>query len=128
MASNTSAQSSTVRQIGPILSMLQLSAIAPCRLTRPNVGRRPVQPQRVHGETIEPSVSVPMANPTRPAAVAAAEPADEPLEPCSGFHGFFVCPPYQTSPQASAPSVSLATSTAPAWSSRRTTVASSSIT
>ena len=44
-------------------------------------------PQRVHGETMLPQVSVPMANPTRPAAVEAADPADEPLDPCSGFHG-----------------------------------------
>ena len=47
-------------------------AIAPVRLTRENVGRSPVVPQCMHGETIEPSVSVPMAKPTRPAAVAAA--------------------------------------------------------
>ena len=69
---------------------------------------------RVQGETIEPRVSLPMAKPTRPAAVAAAEPAEEPLEPWSSFHGLRVVPPNQTSPQASSPSVSLATSTAPA--------------
>ena len=63
--------------------MLHDNAIAPCRLTRPNVGRRPVVPQRVLGETIEPHVSVPIAKPTNPAAVAEAEPADDPLDPCS---------------------------------------------
>ncbi len=83
---------------------------------------------RVQGETIDPRVSLPMAKPTAPAAVAADEPADEPLEPCSGFHGLRVMPPNQTSPHASSPNVSLATSTAPAFSSRSTTVASSSIT
>ena len=62
------------------------------------------------------------------ALAAAADPADDPLEPCSRSHGFRVRPPYQTSPIASAPSVSLATSTAPASSSRRTTVAFSAIT
>ena len=31
-----------------------------------------------------------MAKPTRPAAVVAAEPAEEPLDPCSRFHGFRV--------------------------------------
>ena len=41
----------------------------------------PVAPHRVDGETIEPNVSVPSANGTRPAAVADAEPADEPLDP-----------------------------------------------
>ena len=108
--------------------MLHESAIAPCRLIRPKVGRRPVAPVRVQGETMEPSVSLPMANPTAPAAVAAAEPADEPLEPWSVFHGLRVMPPNHTSPHASSPSVSLATSTAPAAARRSTTAASSSIT
>jgi hypothetical protein len=54
--------------------------MAPERLTRPKVGRSPATPQRVLGETMDPSVSVPMENPTSPAAVADAEPAEEPLE------------------------------------------------
>src|SRR5687767_6658695 len=114
MMSNTSPQSTADLQIGPILSMLQLNAIAPCRLTRPNVGRKPVTPQRVDGETIEPNVSVPTAKATRPALVAEADPAEEPLDPCFRFQGFFVTPPYQISPSAKAPIVSLTTSTAPA--------------
>ena len=73
---------------------------------------------------MEPSVSVPMAKPTRPAAVAEAEPADEPLLPWVGFQGFFVWPPNHLSSIASAPQLSLATSTAPAAPSRSTTVAS----
>jgi hypothetical protein len=48
--------------------MLQESAIAPKRLTRPKVGRIPVVPQRDDGETIEPSVSLPIAKPTQPAS------------------------------------------------------------
>src|SRR4030088_688349 len=114
MTSSTSAQSSTERQIGPILSIVQESAIAPVRGTRPKVGRNPVTPLRVDGDEIEPRVSVPMENPTRPAAVADAGPADEPLEPCTTFHGFLVVPPNQMSPCASSPRVSLAMSTAPA--------------
>src|SRR5256885_10787745 len=106
--------------------MLHDRAIAPVRGTSPKVGRRPVQPHRVEGEEIEPSVSEPMLNATQPAAVAEAGPADEPLEPCAGFHGLRVLPPNHTSPCASAPSVSFATSTAPASSSRCTTAASSS--
>src|SRR5206468_2706475 len=125
IASRTSAQSSTLLQMGPSLSMLQERAIAPVRGTKPNVGRKPVQPQRVEGDEIEPSVSEPMLNATQPAAVADAGPAEEPLEPCEGFHGFRVLPPNHTSPCASAPSVSFATSTAPAASSRCTTAASS---
>src|SRR6185437_2773490 len=127
MASSTSAQSSAVLQIGPSLSIVQLSAIAPVRGTSPNDGRNPESPQRVEGDEIDPSVSDPMANPTQPAATALAGPADEPLDPCFGFHRLRVCPPNHLSPMASAPSVSLATSTAPAASSRCTTVASSPI-
>src|SRR5688500_12113699 len=91
--------------------MLQASAIAPVRGTRPKVGRRPVTPHRVDGDEIEPWVSVPIENPTNPAAVALAGPADEPLDPCSGHHGLRVTPPNQLSPCASSPRVRLATGT-----------------
>src|SRR3954451_15990124 len=124
MALMTRAQSSTLLQIGPILSIVQLNAIAPVRGTNPNVGRKPVVPHRVLGDEIDPSVSVPIANPTHPAATALALPADDPLDPCFEFHGFLVRAPNQRSPCASAPIVSFATSTAPAASSRCTTVAS----
>src|SRR5450759_5383452 len=128
IASSTIAQSSALRQSGPSLSIVHGRAIAPVRGTRPNVGLSPVVPQRVEGEEIDPSVSLPIAKPTRPAAVADAGPADDPLDPWSTFHGFFVVAPNQMSPCASSPSVSFATSTAPAASSRCTTVASASIT
>ena len=97
-ASSTSAQSSTLRAMGPALSSDQHSAMPPARLTRPNVGRRAVVPQRIEGETSEPSVSVPMANAQRPAAVALADPALEPDEPSRGSKGLRVTPPNQTSP------------------------------
>src|SRR5256885_9747442 len=113
--------------MGPNLSMLQESAIAPVRGTRPNDGRSPVHPQRVDGDEIEPSVSDPMLNATHPAAVAEAGPAEEPLDPCFVFQGFRLTPPNHTSPSASAPSVNFATSTAPAWRKRFTPAASSSI-
>jgi len=73
---------------------------------------------------IEPRVSVPIANATRPAAVAAPGPADEPLELLSGAHGLRVDPPNQTPPCASAPIDSLATRTPPASRRRSTIVAS----
>ena len=76
---------------------------------------------------MEPSVSVPTEKATRPAAVAAPGPADEPLEPRAGAQGLRVMPPNQTLPRASAPIDSLATSTAPAASNRSITVASSSM-
>src|SRR5437868_2490480 len=123
MAPRTTAQSSIVRQIGPSLSSVQQSVIQPARLTRPNVGRSPLAPQRVHGETMLPIVSLPIAKPTRPATTADADPADEPLEPCFTFHGLRVKPPNHWSPIANAPSVNLATSTAPASSNFLATAA-----
>src|SRR5947207_8703076 len=114
MASKTSAQSSALRQIGPSLSIVHDNAIAPVLGTRPKVGRNPLRPQTRDGDVMDPFVSEPMANATHPAAVADAGPADEPLEPVSGFHGLRVRSAYQRSPWASAPSVSLAMSTAPA--------------
>src|SRR5882724_2762071 len=109
MAFSTMPQSSTARHMGPSLSMDQERAMAPVRGTSPKVGRSPVVPQRVEGEEIDPSVSEPMAKATQPAAVAEAEPAEDPLEPCLVFHGLRVMPPNHLSPSASAPSVSLAT-------------------
>src|SRR2546430_11398990 len=120
MALITNAQSSTVRQMGPSLSMLQERAIAPVRGMNPKLGRKPVVPQRVEGEEIEPRVSEPMLKATHPAAVAEAGPAEEPLEPCAVFQGLRVRPPNHLSPSASAPKVSFATRTAPAASRRCT--------
>src|SRR2546427_11156444 len=113
--------------MAPILSMVRLNPTAPKRLTRPYVGRRPVTPQRDDGETIEPSVSVPIEKPTKPAAVAAAGPADEPLDPVRsslGTQGLRVTPPNHFGPCASAPIESFATNTAPASRKRSTTVES----
>src|SRR6516165_3506560 len=98
MALSTMAQSSTARQMGPSLSMVQERAMAPLRGTKPKVGRRPVVPQRVEGDEIEPSVSDPIAKATQPAEVAEADPAEDPLEPCFGFQGLRVIPPNHLSP------------------------------
>ena len=68
--------------------------MAPVRGIRPNVGRRPVVPQRVDGDEMEPSVSEPMAKATHPAATEDAEPADEPDDPCSGRQGLRVRSPF----------------------------------
>src|SRR5207249_3948971 len=67
IAANTSAQSSAERPIGPTLSSVHDSAIAPWRDTSPYVGRNPVTPEYALGVKIEPDVSLPMANTTRPA-------------------------------------------------------------
>jgi len=105
-------------------SIVQHNVIAPVRGTRPYVGRSPVTPQRMLGLTMLPPVSLPIANPTSPAAVAAPGPALEPDAPSSSSHGFIVCPPNQISLSASAPRLSLATSTAPAAFNRSTTALS----
>ena len=76
------------------------------------------------GLTMLPPVSLPIEKATSAAAIAAPGPALEPEAPSSISHGFMVCPPNQMSLSASAPSASLAISTAPASSSLRTTVAS----
>jgi hypothetical protein len=67
-----------------------------------------------------------MANAHRPAAVPAADPALDPLEPRSRFHGERQVPPNQMSPYAKAPTADFATSTAPASRRRRTIHASRS--
>src|SRR6185369_2506070 len=109
----------------PSLSSDQHSVMAPVRGTRPKVGRRPVTPQRIDGATMLPPVSLPIANPTSPAAVAEPGPALDPDAPSSSSHGFMVWPPNQISFSASAPRLSLATSTAPASCRRFTTAPSS---
>src|SRR4051794_13972399 len=110
--------------MGPSLSSDQQSVMAPVRGTRPYVGRKPVTPQRMLGLTMLPPVSLPMAKPTNPAAVAAPGPALEPDDPSSSSHGFIVWPPNQISLSASAPRLSFATSTAPESCKRFTTAAS----
>src|SRR5271156_731578 len=103
MALSTSSVSSTLRVIGPSLSSDQQSVIAPLRGTRPNVGRRPVTPQRIDGDTMLPPVSLPIEKATSPAAVAAPGPALDPDAPSSSSHGFMVWPPNQMSFSAKAP-------------------------
>src|ERR1700689_2222997 len=121
MACNTSIASSTLRVIGPSLTSDQHKVIAPVRGPRPYVGRSPVIPQRIDGLTMLPPVSLPIANPTNPAAVAAPGPALDPDAPSSRIQGFMVCPPNQISFSASAPKLNLAINTAPASCSRFTT-------
>src|SRR5260370_32010915 len=109
--------------MGPSLSMLHESAIAPVRGTRPNDGRSPVQPQRVDGEEIEPNVSDPMLKATHPAAVAEAGPAGEAPEPLLGFLGVRVMPPNHTSPRDRRPNGKFPTINAAPSANRFTTAA-----
>src|SRR5258708_29043834 len=92
MARRIRSQSSAPRAMGPILSMEKERAMAPARLTRPNVGGSPLRPQNPEGHRMEPQVSVPMAKPARPAPTTAAEPLDDPQVQCFSFQGFFAGP------------------------------------
>ncbi len=86
----------------------------------------PTIPQSAAGWRIEPPVSVPIAHGTRPAATAAAEPPDEPPGTRVRSHGFSTGPNAEFSfdePIANSSWLVLASSTAPACSSRSTAVA-----
>src|SRR3954447_10751828 len=93
MAPRRAAASATVRVIGPAVSWLWAIGTIPLRLTRPSVGLMPTSPLLFDGDTIEPSVSVPMAAAARLAAIAAPEPELEPDGLGASAYGFFVCPP-----------------------------------
>src|SRR3989449_11690212 len=60
MTPRTAAASATVRACGPTVSCECEMGMTPARLTRPTVGLIPTTPFAVAGQTIEPSVSVPM--------------------------------------------------------------------
>src|SRR5262245_63742214 len=101
----------------------------PYRLTRPYVVLSPAAPQTMEGPIRLPVVSVPMLNPTSPAAAATAGPDDEPAASWRGFQGLRVIPRYhRTDPPARVFVASFATSTAPASSRRWATAAFTSIT
>ena len=65
----------------------------PLRLTSPLVGLMPTIPQALAGQTIEPSVSVPIASGASPAATPAADPELDPDGLRSSAYGFAVWPP-----------------------------------
>ncbi len=79
------------------------------------------------GWRIEPPVSVPVANGARRAAVAAADPPEDPPGTLAVFHGFRTGP-YQLvsfdEPMANSSMLALPSMTAPADFRRATTVAS----
>src|SRR5262249_9154004 len=70
----------------------------PARLTRPRVGLMPTIPFVVDGDTMEPSVSVPIASATRFAATAAPEPELDPDVLRSSAYGFRARPPRALQP------------------------------
>src|SRR5262249_62106046 len=67
-----------VRAIGRRVSWLAAIGMTPERLTRPIVGLTPTRPLQLDGETIEPSVSLPIAAAHRLEAAATPEPLLQP--------------------------------------------------
>ncbi len=121
-----------MRVIGPAVSCSADTGIMPARLTRPRVGLWPTIPVIPDGQTIDPSVSLPIATWHSDAATATAEPDDEPHGFRSSTWGLRVWPPSADQPEVDARERKLAhslrfalpSSTAPAARSRRTRVAS----
>src|SRR5436309_2416456 len=70
----------------------------PVRLKSPSVGLIPTSPLLFEGDTIDPSVSVPIAAAARLAATATADPELDPDGFRSSAYGFFVCPPRPLQP------------------------------
>src|SRR5688572_3395865 len=93
MAERTRAASRTVRVIGPGVSWLWLIGTTWVRLTRPTVGLKPTIPLIAAGQVIDPSVSVPIAAGTIPAATAAPLPVLEPQALRFSACGLRVWPP-----------------------------------
>src|ERR1700730_1359577 len=87
------AASRTVRHMGPAPSWLCEMGMMPVRLTRPTVVLMPTSPLLVEGQTIDPSVSVPMAAAHRFAETAAPEPELEAQRLRYSADGFLVWPP-----------------------------------
>ena len=87
-----SAQSATVRAIGPTVSKLAASGIDALVGTAPSAVLSPTTPQHAAGMRTEPPVSVPSASGTMPAASAAALPLLEPPATRSGAVGLTVSP------------------------------------
>src|SRR5207248_801207 len=101
--------------------MLAASGRTPAVLTRRNVGFTPATPQYAAGRVIEPPVCEASAPRHIPQATAAAEPLLEPPGVRAVSHGLRVG---EGSKLAYCVVTVLPSSTAPAWRSRRTTVAS----
>src|SRR5687768_16448621 len=128
MAERTRAASRTVRVIGPGVSWLWLIGTTWVRLTRPTVGLKPTMPLTAAGQVIDPSVSVPIAAGTMPAATATALPELEPQGLRSSAWGLRTWPPIALQPEieseerilAHSDRLALPTITAPAPRSRAT--------
>ena len=103
ITSRTFAASKTFLASGPGESWLKLIGITPLVETRPTVGLIPTIPFNDAGQTIDPSVSVPIATGINPAATAEPDPDELPPALCENFHGFAVRPPIADQPLVDSP-------------------------
>src|SRR5262245_3891360 len=87
----SSAQSATVRAIGPIWQYWSRLKGVSSGL-RPNGGLKPTTPHIEAGMRMEPPMSEPLASGVRPAASPAPEPPEEPPQEKPGFQGVRVTP------------------------------------
>jgi hypothetical protein len=78
--------------------MVQAIAIAPCRLTRPKLGRMPLMPHCADGHRIEPRVSEPRAHGASAAATTAPDPLDDPHVQYFAFQGLRAGPVNEANP------------------------------
>src|SRR6266571_3727352 len=100
MTPSRAAASATVRVWGPTVSWLCEIGTTPARLVRPTVGLMPTTPLALAGQTMEPSVSVPMATAHRLADTATADPELEPHGLRSSTYGLRHWPPRPDQPLA----------------------------
>jgi hypothetical protein len=98
-----------------------LNGWTPVRGVAPKLGLKPTTPLKAAGLTTEPSVCVPSASGTIPAATDAAEPEDDPPGVCLGFQGLTVGPGWR---QANSVETVLPKMVAPRLRNRSTTQAS----
>src|SRR5499426_2032964 len=92
MALRIAAASATVRPKAPTVSCVAEMGMTPARLVSPTVGLIPTTPFTPEGQTIDPSVSVPIETVTRFAATAIAEPELEPQGVRFSTYGFRAWP------------------------------------
>src|SRR5690242_18334102 len=98
MTPRAAAASATVRPCGPKVSCVCDSGTPPARLVRPTVGLRPTTPLALPGQTMLPSVSLPIDTAEKFAEAAAPEPALEPHGLRLMPYGLLVCPPRPDQP------------------------------
>ena len=123
MTASASAQSATLRAMGPTESSVQDSGKAPSVGTRWRLGLKPTMPQSAAGTRVEPPVSEPIEISHMPSAAATAPPEEEPpgmRARSAGLPGVPKCGLAPTPEKANSVMLVLATMTAPALRRRRT--------